>query len=136
MVVEASVATNSFSLQAVLLTTSDNLSLANADQNELLGGGFINVADLGLGDTTSYSIGGTLMLTDPTSRSNTGAWEVGARWQDLDNADDTTILDIGVNYYIEGHNMKYILNYTSINSDAGAAVPDADLFRVGVQTRF
>ena len=69
------------------------------------------------------------MLTQPNS--DYGAWEIGLRYQDLDDAANTDAIDVGANYYVDGHNMKYIINWTSIGSDMG----DIDLIRIGVNTR-
>jgi hypothetical protein len=44
-------------------------------------------------------------------------WEVAARWEDFDDTDDSSMLTIGVNYYVEGHDVKWQLNYSTIDSD-------------------
>jgi len=44
-------------------------------------------------------------------------WEIAARWEDLDDSQDSTMLSLGVNYYVEGHDMKWQLNYSTIDSD-------------------
>ncbi len=127
---EASMATSQFSAQAVVLSTGDAVSFANSDANETYAGGLMVVPNIA--DATPFSIGGTFMLTEASS--DYGAWELGARFQDLDDAASTRIIDIGANYYADGHNMKYIINWTSFDSDPGGL--DGDLIRVGVQTRF
>lgn len=129
---EASMATSQFSAQAVFLSTGDALSFANSDVNELYGGGVMIAPNIV--DASPFAIGGTFMLTEATSEY--GAWELGARFQDLDDTADTRVIDVGANYYADGHNMKYIINWTSFDSDAGAGSLDGDLIRVGVQTRF
>ena len=83
-------------------------------------------------DANVFSIAGTFMLTDASSQY--GAWELGVRFQTLDDDDDTRVIDAGANYYVDGHNMKYIINYTNLDSDNGNF--DGDLIRVGVQARF
>jgi hypothetical protein len=45
-------------------------------------------------------------------------WEVAARFQDLDDTNDTTALSLGVNYYVAGHNAKWQLNFTDVSSDS------------------
>lgn len=47
-------------------------------------------------------------------------WEVAARWEDFDDSNDSSMLTLGVNYYVEGHDMKWQLNYSTIDSDATA----------------
>jgi hypothetical protein len=45
-------------------------------------------------------------------------WEAAVRWEDFDDTNDTTMLSAGVNYYVEGHDVKWQLNYSTIDSDA------------------
>jgi Phosphate-selective porin O and P len=47
-------------------------------------------------------------------------WELAARYQDLDDAADTTVLSLGVNYYVTGHNAKWQLNYSDVSSDSSS----------------
>ncbi|QDV09683.1 Phosphate-selective porin O and P [Planctomycetes bacterium Poly30] len=135
--VEASLATSQFSAQAVILNLGEGVSTSNADGNEsyAAGGPFAGglAALTGFADNTPFAIGGTFMLTEASS--DYGAWEIGARFQDLDDDNSTRIIDIGANYYADGHNLKYIINWTSFDSDAGASL-DGDLIRVGVNARF
>jgi hypothetical protein len=44
-------------------------------------------------------------------------WEVAVRWEDFDDTDDSSMLSAGINYYVEGHDMKWQLNYSTIESD-------------------
>jgi hypothetical protein len=44
-------------------------------------------------------------------------WEVAGRWEDFDDSDDSSMLSLGVNYYVEGHDVKWQLNYSTIDSD-------------------
>jgi hypothetical protein len=44
-------------------------------------------------------------------------WEAAVRWEDIDDDADTTIFTGGVNYYVEGHDAKWQLNYSSFDSD-------------------
>ena len=60
------------------------------------------------------------------------SWELGIRYQDLDDTNSTDVMDIGANYYVDGHAMKYIINWTSVGSDAG----DTDLIRIGFNAGF
>lgn len=44
-------------------------------------------------------------------------WEVAIRYEDWDDADDTTAITAGVNWYHNGHAAKWQLNYMSSDSD-------------------
>ena len=125
--VEAALASSQFSVQANLLSAPDDIGAlaGNADFAERGTG----LGALIIGDGTPWSLQGTFMLTQPNS--DYGAWEIGLRYQDLDDAANTDAIDVGANYYVDGHNMKYIINWTSIGSDLG----DIDLIRIGVNTR-
>lgn len=122
--VEASLATSQFSAQASFLSLGDAVSAANVDQENPL------VSALLEPDTTPFSLQGTFMLSE--AGSEYGAWELGVRFQDFDNADDTSVIDIGANYYANGHDYKYIINWTSVDSDSA----DGDLISLGVNARF
>lgn len=123
-VVEGSLASNQFSVQAAFLSLGDAISTSNVDQE-------IGRTAALLPDSSPFTLQGTFMLSEASSEY--GAWELGARFQDLDDdVNDTTILDLGANYYANGHDFKYIINWTSVSSDAG----DADIISVGVNSRF
>ena len=62
------------------------------------------------------------------------SWELGIRYQDLDDTNSTDVMDIGANYYVDGHAMKYIFNWTSVGSDSAAG--DSDLIRLGFNAAF
>ncbi len=128
--VDGSFATRQFSVRAAIVSFGDGFSAAGADQE---GGAFNRaLAGVGLADSTPFSLMGTFMLSEGTA--DYGAWEVGARFQDLDDAADTTVIDVGANYYVNGHDLKYILNWTSVSSDVTAA--EFDLIQLGVNARF
>jgi len=44
-------------------------------------------------------------------------WEVAGRWEDFGDSDDSSMLSLGINYYVEGHDVKWHLNYSTIDSD-------------------
>ena len=75
-------------------------------------------------DSSPFSVQGTYMFE--------GEWEVGARFQDLDNDDDSQIIEIGVNRYLDGHDLKYGLHFSTLDSDSG----DADLITLLLQLGF
>ena len=59
-------------------------------------------------------------------------WEAGIRYEDLDTPTDTTLITIGVNYYMQGHDAKWQLNYASVSDDV--SVVEADLIGIGLTT--
>ena len=56
--------------------------------------------------------------------------ELAGRLEDLDDVDDTIMLTVGVNWYAEGHNAKWQLNWRGIDSDNVAL--DADIIALGL----
>ena len=122
--VEGSLATGQFSAQASILSLGDAVSIANTD-NENPGNPFGLEAD-----TTPFSLQGTFMLSE--AGSEYGAWELGVRFQDFDDSQETSVIDFGANYYANGHDYKYIINWASVSSDAG----DTDVISLGVNARF
>ena len=123
--VEASLATGQFSAQASALSLGDAVSTPNVDNEN----GNLYTLEA---DTTPFSIQGTFMLSE--AGSEYGAWELGVRFQDLDDAAETTVIDFGANYYANGHDYKYIINYSSVSSDNAAN--EVDAITVGVNARF
>ena len=57
-------------------------------------------------------------------------WEAAARWDDFDDSNDTTMITLGVNRYVEGHAAKWQINYSTIDSDASAN--EADVIQLGL----
>jgi hypothetical protein len=55
-------------------------------------------------------------------------WEAAARWQDLDNDVDTTLLGGGVNYYIQGHDLKLQFNISNYDENG----TDGTIFQLGL----
>ncbi len=52
-------------------------------------------------------------------------WEIAARYQDLDDDSDTSIVSACVNRYVAGHDVKWTLQFDHSNSDVDAAESDA-----------
>ena len=77
------------------------------------------------GDSSPITLMGTYMLQPD-------AWELGIRYQDWDTSTDTSAIEIGVNNYLDGHNLKWQLQYTSVSDD----VADADVISIGLQAAF
>lgn len=85
------------------------------------------ITSLASDDATAKALYGTYMLTPDQ-------WELGLRFQDMDDAADTTIMELGVNRYLDGHNLKYSIGYRSISSDNAAV--EADIIQVQLQVAF
>lgn len=81
----------------------------------------------GLGDTTPWAVEGTYMLTPDT-------WEVGARYQDFDDDENTDLIEVAVNHYMEGHDLKWTIQYTTSNSDDNDL--EIDLITLGLTAGF
>lgn len=79
------------------------------------------------GDQTPMVLAGGWMLTP-------NEWEIGARFTDHDDAGDTTTIDIGVNHYNSGHDVKWTIQLTSGDSDNAAF--DGTAITAGVQVSF
>lgn len=131
---QATLTSKQYSLNAYVADISEGLVTSNGSSSTFPGG----VMATGLiGDSTPFGIMGTFMIAEPTASQ--GGWEVGLRFQDLDNGDaDTSIIDVGLNYYGAGHDYKYFLHWQSINSTVvgTSASADADIIRLGVNLGF
>ena len=57
-------------------------------------------------------------------------FEVAARWEDIDDSADTTAITLGLNWYLEGHNAKWQINYTTLDSDVTSL--EADILALGL----
>lgn len=128
--VEATMAAQMYSINAYVADIGDEVYRGN-ESGSLLGGynSMLDTSFIGA-DSTPFGIMATFMITQPTPEQ--GGWEIGARFQDMDDVADTNIIDLGINYYASGHDYKYFLQYKTIDSDAG----DADLIAIGVNVGF
>ncbi|MEM1449375.1 MAG: porin [Planctomycetota bacterium] len=130
--VEGNLSSNLFWIGANVASFNDGLAIANLDVNERQPGLLGLTGTLLAPDSTPWSIAGSFMLTQPDS--DYGAWEIGARYQDMDDPASTRIIDVGANYYVDGHNMKYQLVWTQVDTDIMNT--DVSIIRVGMQSRF
>jgi len=112
---EAHMATGEFSFGAELLD-ADVGGVTGAPGTSLLPG-----------DSTAFSVYGTYMLTPDQ-------WEIGLRFQDFDNTTDTSIIELGVNRYIDGHGLKYSFGYQSVSDDVSTS--EFDLIQAQLQVSF
>lgn len=138
-VVDGSIVTDQFSVSAGFIQVDDSGFGANFDQAERMPIGMV----LTPADTTVISVAGTFKLTDGASAEDGGngygRWDIGARFQTFEAGtpgaeDDVTIIDVGLNHFVDGHDMKYIIGFTQV--DMGDLGEDVSLIRVGVNTRF
>ena len=87
-----------------------------------LSGGFEMVDyDDDIGDATPWSATVGYMFQPDV-------WEAAIRYEDFDDTADSNMITLGLNRYIDGHNAKWGVNYSTIDSDAG----DADVIAAGM----
>lgn len=101
---EAAFGTNVYSFGLDFVDIGDGLYTGNGSPFVALGAGALQA------DSTPFSIFGTYMLQPD-------AWEVALRYQDLDNDNDEDKIDISISNYIDGHNLKWQLQYATTSSD-------------------
>ena len=75
-----------------------------------------------IADTTPWDVTGSYMFTD--------MYEVGARYQDADDSENTTAWTIGINRYVQGHDIKWQLEWEHITTDNAAG--DFDVIGLGL----
>jgi phosphate-selective porin len=63
-----------------------------------------------LGNNTPWDATASFLFTDQ--------YELAARYEDLDDADNGTLWTVGVNRYVAGHDIKWTLQYQRLNTDA------------------
>ncbi|MFN0243197.1 MAG: porin [Planctomycetota bacterium] len=61
-------------------------------------------------------------------------WEIAARYQDLDDDDETTVVTAALDRYIAGHDAKWTLQFDRARSDAAAL--EVDVWAVGLTVGF
>ena len=96
--------TNVYSFGLDVLSIGDGLYAGNGSAEDSLTGIELEA------DTTPISLAGTYMVSPDT-------WEVALRFQDYDNDNDESKIDLAVNNYLDGHNLKWTLQYSTTDSD-------------------
>jgi hypothetical protein len=81
------------------------------------GGGGTGIYSI-FSDTSPWSVAATWMLVPEE-------YEIGARWQELDDDFDTNAWTVGVNRYVHGHDVKWQLNYVERDADDGGVEDQA-----------
>jgi len=81
-------------------------------------------------DTTPWNVAASYMFTD--------MYEAGIRYEDDDDSNDTTAISLVVNRYVQGHDIKWQVQYTAVDSDVTGANPsgDIDWFGFGLTLSF
>ncbi len=73
------------------------------------------------GDSTPWDLTVSYMVVEDT-------YEVAGRYEVLDDNDDTTIMTLGLNRYVEGHDAKWQVQYSTMETDAlNATGGDGDI---------
>ncbi|MEM7309460.1 MAG: hypothetical protein AAF682_22450 [Planctomycetota bacterium] len=72
-------------------------------------------------DSTPWDVTGTYLINEDL--------EAGLRYENTDNDFDTTLLTLGIAWYMMGHNAKMTASITDIDSDSGA--PDGTILQAG-----
>jgi len=107
--VEAAISTSVYSISIELAPLGGD----NAGELYVPGGiGLGPFASRVEGDSSPLSFAGTYMLQPDV-------WEFGARFQTVDNAADTTKIDVAVTRFVQGHDLKYQAQFSQSDSDAG-----------------
>jgi len=78
--------------------------------------------DEDLGDVSPWSLTASFLINTQ--------WEIAARYEDVDDSDDTTLITLGLNWYLEGHNAKWQINYATADSDNSSF--EVDLIGLGL----
>jgi hypothetical protein len=85
-----------------------------------------NYADLDTAGISPYDLTASYLFTE--------MYEAAVRYEDLDDADSTTVISVGVNRYSAGHNLKWTAQYSTVDSDD--ATLEADEISVGATLAF
>jgi hypothetical protein len=81
----------------------------------------------GLADTTPWDVTASYMFTD--------MYELAVRYQDFDDDDDSRSYGAVINRYVQGHDIKWLLQYQKAETDA-AGVEDIDEIGLGLAVSF
>ncbi|MFT5050690.1 MAG: hypothetical protein ACI8QZ_002092 [Chlamydiales bacterium] len=120
-VVEAAIATSVYSVSFELAALGGDLA------TELYVPGAAMPLSTVEGDSSPFSIAGTYMLQPDV-------WELGARFQTVDNAADTTKIDVAVTRFVQGHDLKYQAQFSQSDSDPGGF--DGSVILLGMMLSF
>ena len=82
--------------------------------------------DTDQGDNTPWDVTLSYLFTEE--------YEAAVRWEDADDDADTTAIAVGVNRYVMGHDIKWTLQWRTVDSDFDAA--EQDTISVGLALSF
>lgn len=81
------------------------------------------IVDFDTANNTPFNVAGSFVIMPDQL-------EAAIRYEDFDDADNTSWITVGANWYLQGHAAKWQLNY--IKSDSDNAAFDTDHFQVGL----
>lgn len=111
LAVDASVAAGGFTVWGEMVDQDDDVKVA------------------GGAGTTPYSVGLAYLFGEQ--------YEVALRWDDYDTTDKVTRYNFGLNYYVQGHDIKWQLNFASgSDDDLTNGNFENDIFAVAVAVGF
>ena len=77
------------------------------------------LGDFYFGDPLAYdSSGATPWSATVSYMLSPEEWEAAVRYEEFDDLNDSNAVSLGVNYYMQGHNAKWQLNWVNVSSDA------------------
>ena len=77
-------------------------------------------------DTTPWGVTGSYMFTD--------MYEAAVRYEDADDTEDTTSIRVAVNRYVAGHDIKWTVEWQTVDTDN--AIDDFDVLGLGLALSF
>lgn len=77
-------------------------------------------------DTTPWGVTGSYMFTD--------MYEAAVRYEDADDSEDTSSIKLGVNRYVQNHDIKWQVEWQTVKTDN--AIGDFDVLGVGLAVSF
>lgn len=113
---EVALTAGPFSLAGELVDFDDGDSTGSflsKDGSPLHYGSNNTLADIDPADSTPWDISASYLFTD--------VYEAALRYEDADDTDSTTAWSLGVNRYIQGHDIKWTLQVLSSDSDLSSS---------------
>ncbi len=118
---EVELTSGPFSVAAEIVSLDTNLGFGI----DLDGDG---IADVGSIDSTPWDITGSYLFSD--------MWEGVIRYEDLDDTANTSVVTLGVNYFVSGHDIKWTAQYSNLATDAtlsgGGGSADTSVVSIGL----
>jgi hypothetical protein len=108
-----------------MVAYNDGIGVTVPDEQEPVTG---NTGSLLLAGESPYA--GTVSFRIDNPQTNKPMAELALRYEDLDDADTSTVITYGANWYFDGHASKVQINYSKAESDDEAR--DMDILQVGL----